>query len=212
MMRNAPSVVTKQDGRFSFPAQKDKYIIIVVHKDGYARINDSEFEASSKIVLQPYSIINGKFLIKNKLKEPQTILLHYGKIEDEINNIRISQDYRANTDEEGNFVFNNVPPGPTRMYWEIRNDLQISLSHGLTLDIKAGQTNNVSIGGTGRPVVGKILIPDYLNNKLDLQYTSRILAIKSKENPYTQLAYTVEKDYSFRIEDVPAGDYSLLFY
>ncbi len=210
LRRSTPYVVTKQDGRFSFPAQTERYIIIVFHSDGYAKMTDSQFEASSKIILQQYASIKGKFLIKNTPVESQKMYLTYVNPEEFID-IRIAEEYHAETDSDGNFVFGHVQPGKAIIYWEIKNDTRGSLSHGVKLDIKPGQVNNVSMGDKGRPVTGKILIPDYIQSKLDLKYSDKMLAVNSPDNPYTQIAYTIKKDGSFRIEDVPSGDYTLFF-
>ena len=208
--RSTPYVITKQDGRFSFPAQTERYIIFVFHNDGYAKIIDSKFEGSSKIVLQPYTNLKGKFLIKDEPKESQKIYLTYINPE-ELSDIRIAHERRTETDSDGNFEFNHIPPGQAILYWEIRNDTRGSLSHGVALDIKSRQINNVSIGGKGRPVTGKILIPDYIKSKIDWKYSDTMLGINSPDNPYTQIVYTIKKDGSFRVEDVPAGDYVLFF-
>ena len=210
LIRSTPYVITKQDGKFSLPAQTDRYIIFVFHNDGYAKITDSRFEASSKIILQQYASVKGKFIIKNEPKESQKMYLTYVNPEEFID-IRIAEEYHAETDSDGNFVFNHVQPGKAIIYWEMKNGTRGSLSHGLSLDIKPGQVNNVSIGDKGRPVTGKIIIPDYLESRLDLKYADKMLSVNSPNSPYTQIAYTIKKDGSFRVEDVPAGDYTLFF-
>ncbi|MBN2590416.1 MAG: carboxypeptidase regulatory-like domain-containing protein [Sedimentisphaerales bacterium] len=208
--RNTPNYVTKEDGKFSFPAQTDKYIIFVFHKDGYAKIPYNEFEASSKIVLEPYTTLRGNFLIKNESKDGQQIYLTYEN-PDDLMDIRIAQEYYDETDYDGNFEFNHIPPGQAIVYWKNKNAALGSLSHGISLDIKSGQINNISIGGKGRPVIGKILIPDFIINLIDWKYSDAMLLINSANNPYTQIAVAIKKDGTINIGDVPSGDYTLLF-
>ena len=68
---------------------------------------------------------------------------------------------------------------------------------------------NITIVGTGRPVTGKVKVPHYLKEKFDWQHTDYNLRINSSEGPYTQLGFKIEVDGTFRIDDVPTGDYHL---
>ncbi|MBN2182382.1 MAG: carboxypeptidase regulatory-like domain-containing protein [Sedimentisphaerales bacterium] len=209
--RNSQYVETKQDGKFSFPVQTDPYIIVVLHDDGYAQVTDDEFKASSEITLQPWAKVRGKLMVGTEPGANISMRLLFDR-PDEAGGIRFYHDYNTTTDNNGNFVFERVAPGNARVCREVRlSENVITFSHSVPLEIKSGQTSDVTIGGTGRPVTGKIVIPDYLKDIFQWQNCDHFLRINSPDNPYKQLGFKIEDDGSFRIEDVPAGDYSMNF-
>jgi peroxiredoxin len=69
---------------------------------------------------------------------------------------------KAEPDEAGNFVFEKVPPGRRLLYVEYRfKERQYGetpLSHGLPLAVEPGATLDVTLGGAGRKVVGRVKV------------------------------------------------------
>ena len=56
---NFPTITTGPDGRFTFPPQDDKFLLIAVSDAGYADASSDEFAKSGKLVLQPWGRIEG---------------------------------------------------------------------------------------------------------------------------------------------------------
>ncbi len=58
--------------------------------------------------------------------------------------------------------FEKAPPGDRRIYVEYRlsenNQREIPLSHGLPLRVKPGETTEVTLGGSGRSVLGRVKV------------------------------------------------------
>ncbi len=203
-------VETNQDGEFSFPAQTEPYQIVVLHDDGYAQMTDDELTNSSDVTLLPWATVCGKLMIGNEPGVNEDIRLIFDR-SNEQNGLEIYQEYRTVTDSNGSFVFERVCPGNARVFREIKiGDNSTRFSHGVRVEIKPGQKHNVSIGGTGRPVTGKIIIPDYIKDKFNWQYSDYSMRINSP-NSYTQFGFRIETDGSFRVDDVPSGDYTLDF-
>src|SRR5258705_10650844 len=69
---------------------------------------------------------------------------------------------KAEPDEAGNFVVEKIPPGWRRIYVEYRfkerQQGETPLSHGQLLEVKPGATMDVTLGGTGRKVVGRVKV------------------------------------------------------
>jgi len=207
--RDSQYVETKEDGKFAFPVQSDVHALIVLHDKGYLEITESDLAESTKLILQPWSTVTGKVLVGNKPVANETVRLGFDRPPDS-SQPRIYHDYRTQTDGSGTFVFDRVPPGQARLSRMIRiNDRRSRYSHSTPVEIKAGQTVNITIGGMGRPVTGKVLIPDYLKETFDWQHTDYGLRVNSSEGPYRQLGFKIDADGTFRIDDVPAGDYYL---
>jgi hypothetical protein len=209
--RDSQYFETKEDGKFSFPVQTDPYAIVVLNDKGYQEISESELAESTDITLQPWATVKGKVLVGKNPVVNETVRLGFDRPYDR-SQPRIYHDYQAVTDSNGTFVFDHVPPGQARVSRSIRvSDRMTRYSHNMSVEVKAGQTVKVTIGGMGRPVTGKVLIPDYLKEKFSWQHTDYGLRINSTEGPYNQLGFKIEGDGTFRIDDVPAGDYYFFF-
>lgn len=209
--RDGQFIETKQNGKFSFPMQMDAYAIVVLHDDGYAEVTEDELAESSEVTLLPWARVEGQLIIGKEPGAHEGMRLRFDRRETR-NGLRFYYGCNTSTDVNGNFVFERIAPGSVRIYHEIKvSERSTHFSHGINLEIEAGETYKITIGGTGRPVTGKILVPDYFKNKFDWRYTNYGLRIKTSEGPYSQLGFKINGDGTFRIEDVPAGDYYLHF-
>jgi hypothetical protein len=172
-------------------------------------MSEVELTESNSLTLQPWATVKGQVLVGKNPAANETVRLGFVRPYDR-SAPRIYHEHQAVTDSNGTFVFKHVHPGQASISRSIRvSDRMTRYSHSVSVEVKAGQTANVTIGGTGRPVTGKVLIPDYLKEKFDWQHTDYGLRINSSEGPYNQLGFKMNGDGTFRIEDVPAGDYNL---
>ena len=143
-------------------------------------------------------------------------------------------------DSSGRFAFERVMPGEVSISRKIQiRPMTTSGSHSVQVDVSAGETARVVIGGTGRPVVGKVTAVEAIADQVDWSQSSNWLTRKQPEvEPPAGLdveekqkwyeawrqspagkafrraqrwyAVKLEPDGSFRIEDVEAGAYDLL--
>ncbi len=104
---------------------------------------------------------------------------------------RIYYDCSAVTDDEGHFVFERVPVGQAIIGREIKIDTEFGSyltvsSHSISEEIKAGETIRVSIGGTGRPITGKVTVPADYEEPINWAYGHNNLSLKLPEYPYPE--------------------------
>jgi len=204
---------TDAKGGFRFEPPVSSYTIVVLSEQGYAKITQTEFTSSRAITVSPWGRIEGMLRIGAQPSVDKLVtFLPESRREQEQPRIRF--EYEVQTDENGHFDFPHVLPGEgvvaraTPIGARARR-----FSHHIGVEVKSGQTTRVQIGGTGRPVVGKIIIPDMIENIFDWQYTDRSLRISSPISPpYKVFSLECDKDGSFRVEDVPAGDYCIYVY
>lgn len=145
---------------------------------------------------------------------------------------KYSNEFQAKTDGEGRFVLTCVPPGEQRLCRVIpEGKLASHDGPPTTVEVKAGGITHVTIGGTGRKVVGKAVpktpaMIDWHDVKVSL-VTSQYAPpknVKTKEERQAwyesaegQAASRKMRHYKasigangdFGFEDVEPGDYSL---
>ncbi len=160
---------------------------------------------------------------------------------------RLCFHYQATTDEEGRFTFERVVPGDASVMRSVpmgpgsgRARLMGS-THATPVEVKSGQTAHVTIGGTGRPVIGRLSLPPQLGDRADWSNSLGHISlqrqgpdipdeVKAKGSEAIQAwhrewsasdagkawqresqnyMFQPEQDGSFRVDDIPAGKYTL---
>jgi hypothetical protein len=81
----------------------------------------------------------------------------------------------------------------------------------IAANFPAGKTVHIDLGGTGRPVVGKLRPPAGFSGKVRWNFALVTAMSDQAETRATgpSLTATIDRDGKFRMDDVPAGDYSL---
>lgn len=201
---------TDSSGRFPFKTPIGPYAIVVLSTQGYAKVMPDEFTASRTITLSPWGCIEGTLRIGAQPGIDKFIVF-LPKTRRQQEYPRIYFEYEAQTDKNGHFTFPQLPSGEGTVARAIPIDAHTRrYSYHIGVDVKSGQTTRVQVGGTGRPVIGKVIIPDLIENVFDWQHTDGSLRVSSSIHPpYKILAVLCDKDGSFRVDDVPAGDYCL---
>ncbi len=229
-----PILHTSADGRFTIAPRDGEFVVVVVHPSGFAirtmGAQGGRQNAPIDITLQPWGRVEGVFKIGSQLgKNQQFSLFHTDRTQ--ALNVQIVCNAGATTGDKGVFVFERVMPGTAA----INRYVQVNPRHGLLsqeipgLDVKAGETKRIVIGGVGRPVVGRVEIPPVLKDKWSrLDPTGRVSFSPKPPRPYDELteaekarfdrewentyqshAFVIPSDGSIRIEDVLPGTYEL---
>jgi hypothetical protein len=124
------------------------------------------------------------------------------------------------TDDEGLFQL-DLPPAMYCFYRMIRYDeisgsirsSSLSSSHATRVEVKEGETSVVIIGGSGCTIIGQ-LVPDETLDKDKIAFQSWENVLNLKETytdgfPGRSLHIQVDKDGSFRCQDVEPGIYTM---
>lgn len=124
------------------------------------------------------------------------------------------QNFDLVTDAQGQFAFAYALPGDFTVYktLEVRrgNGSTQYATHSTPGKIEAGGVTKVVIGGVGRPVVGRIAFPAGAPAGFDWGMSDPV-GLTPAGKPHTQFQGLVTPEGSFRIEDVPPGEYELGF-
>jgi hypothetical protein len=242
--RDLPQATAGADGRCMFPPCAGAFKIVALSEAGYAELDSAGFSKSNEVHLVAWGQIHGKLMKGSKPWPDQKISVQIlnPQIQRAVDfrmQPRVLQQIQATTDAAGMFAFDRVPSGTIQIgrYVEqqIGNMRWGASSQSEKIDIAAGQNIDVTIGGQGQPVGGKIAIPAALASRHDWiwgmkntvrekgnprvvgglgGFLSRLAstgpASRPTEQPFLR-SYVLEigPDGKFRVDDVLPGNYVL---
>jgi hypothetical protein len=201
---------TDASGVFRFEPPVSSYVIVVLSGRGYAKVTPDEFAASRTITVSPYGRIEGTLRIGARPGVRERIAFLPRSRREEVPP-RTRFEYEVRSDENGHFTFFHVLPDKGSVVRvTVLDNRSRRYSRHTEVEVTPGQTARIEMGGTGRPVVGRVIIPDMIKNVFDWHYTDSRLRLSVPDSPpYNVFSLECDKDGSFRVEDVPAGDYWL---
>lgn len=163
-LREGVHEVSAADGSFSFPPQTDAFLLLAIHDNGYAKVTDTEFKTNSQIRLQAWATVQG--VVKTGTKPGARQTLYFGYADRSGQNTKKPQVFAyhgVEADESGRFRFERVMDGEVSVAKTVKiSDRKTGYSFGTNVVVEPGQTLEVTLGGNGRPVVGRIDFPSDL--------------------------------------------------
>ncbi len=240
-------IQTDSQGRFNFGQKpSDIFNLIVAHEKGFAQVSSEDITTPYEVRIQPWGRIKGQ-LAPGRKAAGGTIAL--SSLPNSTWFVRRSEcRYETKCDTAGSFVFDKLPPGWFEVGYLVSvGEASASITCRTPVEVEAGRTAELILGGTGRPVVGKFVpplgydMPIYFGNGLraldtvrpERPYPDNYDQMKKREQQQwykqwrktdeykkyrdavwldknrRQYTFKINKDGSFRIEDVIAGEYDL---
>ena len=217
---------TGPDGRFSLDRHAAPYLLAATGDDGYAQAHSALFEKSNTLSMIRWGKIRGEARIGRKLAAGQLINFYHRNHNFQPGGLDSFYLIQTRTDERGRFVFERVIPGPS----EVARVVVTNVGNGTSLhmgcwqepvDVAPGDIVLARIGGTGRPVIGRIKLPESKAPLVDWRRNPPATLSKSRpgdlvppgadQDPHwnDRFAASFDKDGRFRIDDVPPGRYWL---
>jgi len=234
-------------GRFNFGQKlSDIFNLIVAHEKGFAQVSSEDITAPYEIRIQPWGRIKGQ-LAQGRKAAGDTIAL--SSLPNSTWFVRRSEcRYETKCDTAGNFIFDKLPYGWFEVGYLVSvGEASASITCRTPVEVEAGRTAELILGGSGRPIVGKFVPPPGYNMPIYFGSGLRALDTVRPERPYPenynqmtkrqqqqwykqwrktdeykkyrdavwldknrrQYTFKINKDGSFRIEDVIAGEYNL---
>lgn len=158
------ATIAKTDtaGAVSFPPQTDGFTLLAIHDAGCAEASEEQLKPSGEIKLQPWVAVDAKFMIGSRPAASQTVEL-WRVMPVAGGRIGIFFQHTATTDAEGRIKFARVVPGD----WIVRRILEVPQDGAISVmplnsertGVSPGQTVQITVGGTGRPVIGRGVLP-----------------------------------------------------
>ncbi|NLE57427.1 MAG: hypothetical protein GX616_03645, partial [Planctomycetes bacterium] len=201
-------VTTDTYGRFVASASKPSPDLIILHQTGFAWVRGGGLAAAAKRLLdggengplaslpmrlEAWGIVKGTLRIGRHQAAGETIsivaaLPHAA----DSKRPRISLIQHTQTRADGSYEFTGIPPFPATLHHHVRTDDGMLLSsQGTRIEVRPGQVLTQDIGGQGRPVIGRIEVPEALAEQMqkNRQPTGWI-------RPYLKVPYPPDLDRS----------------
>ena len=153
------------NGQFSIPSRDEPFQLVIIHTAGFAHIKSSDGPIPSRITLTPWARVEGTFRVGAEPAPNVVLSLFSGGINSYGDDVpHISTHHEVTTDKDGRYVFERLFPGQgsiSRRILLIGDDgaTEVTSSQRISAEFIAGKTTHLDLGGTGRPVIGKLVPP-----------------------------------------------------
>ncbi len=198
-----------EDGKFQYAAQNSRVAITIASPDGYAEKYLESDEHPGDVVLKPWARIEGQLVQAGNPVPGATVMVNpIRTLGNE--NPHVQDIFYTETDNEGRFVFERVPPIPCSIRsrlspWE---DAPITSNRSVAIRLEPGKTHQISLGGEGLQIVGNVKLNGESTDHIEFRYgLNTLLKVGSKielekhlVNP-GQFSVGQEKDEMMRLTD-----------
>jgi hypothetical protein len=255
----ATRIEADADGRFSVPARDEPFHLVITHEAGFAHLTSEDGPVSDPITLTLWARVEGTFRVGPDPAPNVVLSMHGERIRSHGEGVpNITTLHDVTTAKDGKFIFERVFPGKGRIGRGILlmvddGATEVTSSQRVSAEFLAGKTTRLDLGGTGRPVIGRLVPPPdyegrvYWNFALvqvranlksptqpkppsevqndpekyeawwkEWKETTEGQAWSAAYETYERLRFeapyitaSVGQDGSFRIDDMPSGDYVL---
>lgn len=212
-------VRTDESGRFQFSEQDDQeFLLIALHDAGFAEVLAADFEKSKQMQLSPWGQLEGRVLLGNQPDADREISFY--STSSNRQNYVYHSGHTTKSDVDGRFRFDRVVPGEGT----VSRSIVIEHGRGSThhhgwntpVEVKPNATTTVQIGGTGRPVAGRVRLNEKTDTPIDWA-TNDIAQIqpvvrdrRGRSGRGGRYIGALLKSGRFRIPDVPPGEYEIV--
>lgn len=156
------STVTVADdhGWFSFEPDPVGHTVAAAHPEGFGKARLQRGENEEVVVrLQPWGRIEGWIRASDEpwaarqVRLTAEAVLHFSAGGMSLD----STPFLTTSDAGGGFALERIPPGDCTLY--LVQGINRPLSHGTAVEVQAGETTQVQMGGKGRFVTGRLVPP-----------------------------------------------------
>lgn len=200
------TLTTDAGGNVAFPMPADPFMVVVLHDDGFAVRTHQQLTAAKTISIEPWGQVAGSFEITG---EPRANRLIDVSIDNPYNRSKppVYFEHQVRTNEQGQFSFPRVRLGKGIVGERIELPGGAwPFTHTVPVEVKAGHTTSVTIGGNGAAVTGQVVLPDH-DRQTNWKFGYGGLSLKEDARRY--YSFPIDKDGIFRVADVMPGLYTL---
>jgi hypothetical protein len=178
--RDKVVVQTDNAGRYRLPPQAGAFALVVLHDRGYAEVKADQVAKSADVTLSAWGRVTGVVRTASKPNAGAMLTVSMNDRQSQDPNApRVYHDLQARADQGGRFTFERVPPGHATVSVQVRlGESTTGYTQSTPVEVKAGETTEVKIGGQGRPVIGRIVVPDPVKANVDWSHSHTSFSTK----------------------------------
>jgi RNA polymerase sigma factor (sigma-70 family) len=197
-------------GLFSLPPQNESFLLLALADAGFAVVHQRDLPRDNALRLQPWARVSGTVRIGTRPARDLPLRLQPEDADSPggDNEPTIFRYIDFTTDGDGRFSLPRVMPGHYDVIRIVPNGVRRDTFVKIAgLDVVAGRSYNLTIGGIGRPVAGRLVLP------ANVPWMVRNAAIEPRTaaGRRVQLGVQISPDGRFRADNVGPGAYKLRF-
>jgi hypothetical protein len=201
--------VTAADGRFDLPPPTDRFAIVAMSDAGYAQVNQDTLAKNGDVPLAAWGAIHGQAFIGTKPAAGVQVAVSSAEIRN-VDDAWVINTLLAQTAQDGSFDFQRVPPGKVRVgrYVKQSGPYDSFYTDWASPQIAPGATAAVKLGGVGRPLTARLLLPPGLDWPHLISFQAQVAPSPQDQSLHYYMA-KVDADHHLQIDNVVPGDYQI---
>jgi hypothetical protein len=161
---------TDESGALRVKAEPVEARVVVLGEAGFANVAYQD-AISGPVKLNAWASLKGRAMIGSKPARNAAISLDY--LPDGPHAPFVSGSFSTKSDGDGRFEFSRVPPGKVMVGRWLETNLgsrfaQGTMASGYRFELSPGESADVTIGGEGRPVIGRVVFEEAANGGGDV--------------------------------------------
>jgi uncharacterized GH25 family protein/thiol-disulfide isomerase/thioredoxin len=168
---------TDAQGSFRLLATTEPVRVRVYHDLGFAeKVLAPDNEEIGVMKLEPWATVSGRLMQAGGPVAGETIYF-YSLVKRELTEARFQDSFHASTDADGHFHFERVPPmsGTLRAHLGPWRDSPLTSSEAVPLALTPGEHREVTLGGDGATISGRVVATGRDNQSLSKQWSLNYL-------------------------------------
>jgi beta-lactamase regulating signal transducer with metallopeptidase domain/thiol-disulfide isomerase/thioredoxin len=172
---------TDAQGGFALHATSESVLVRAVHDRGFVEVRLEPDEPIGTLRLQPWARVDGRLMQDGRPVGNQTIYF-FPALKGNLGEPRLQDSYFAQTDPEGGFSFDRLPPivGSLRPYLGPWEESPLTSAESAPLDLKPGDRRTVVLGGDGAAVTGRVVPTGRGDVPLDAHWSLNYLVARDR--------------------------------
>ena len=199
---------TDMTGRFILPLQADPGLLVVLHEEGWKKLMIDKPGNLGQIPVEPWAIIRGKAWIGTEPATNQQIMFQVQEHYYVRYNPNVYWATSTLAGNEGEFVLSHVPAGDVHVGIYVMKGNRGFMTSRVSVTTRQGETYEIQIGGTGRAVIGRMVLPEEFRGKeTGLIIYGSLGTLRPRPEPPSEIAGDAErvKEWNKAFSESPEG-------
>jgi len=188
LARYAIKATTGKNGEFDLWPETGHMSVAAFNESGFVEVDTTAGASPIQLRLAPWGRATGHVIIAGKPAADRQIFVETTELTPDASQSHMDGYAETKTDADGNYHIDRVIPGNLRVSRMVRQDYPNGgyASHPTQTEygaVAAGQTATVNLGGHGRAVMGKLILPPGVGPSLKSYYLNPEVSGQSTPPP-----------------------------